>query len=338
MEHNELMVTIRCLTYNHEPYIRQCLDGFVMQKTNFRFEAIVHDDASTDGTAAIVREYAEKYPDIIKPIFETENQYSKKDGSIRRIMNEHTHGKYIAMCEGDDYWIDPLKLQKQVDFLEANPEYGMCFTDFNAYYESKKIMCKSFYQTNKIRCNYRAVDDWIKEKGYTAPMTWVGKTDLFKSVPNLPSVDGTFVYYTHFLATSKTACLINEVTAVYRILEESASHSNSKETLYRREKGLFEIQLRLIKLYENKIDNPNKLHEAITNYYYRSNIRTFVELNKLDDIRIARSIIKPSNLKQTIVFFASRTIITWFFFRFLHSFCPSNEELDYWERFIDSTN
>lgn len=124
---NELMVTIRCLAYNHEPYIRQCLEGFVMQKTNFRFEAIVHDDASTDGTADIIKEYAEKYPDIIKPIFETENQYSKRDGSIRRIMDEHTHGKYVALCEGDDYWIDPLKLQKQVDFLEQNLDYSMCF-------------------------------------------------------------------------------------------------------------------------------------------------------------------------------------------------------------------
>ena len=122
-----LMVTIRCITYNHEPYIRQCLESFVMQKTNFRFEAIVHDDASTDGTAAIIREFAEKYPEIIKPIYETENQYSKHDGSLARILNEHTHGKYVALCEGDDYWIDPNKLQIQVDFLESHPEYTMCF-------------------------------------------------------------------------------------------------------------------------------------------------------------------------------------------------------------------
>lgn len=127
------LVTIRCLTYNHEPYIRQCLEGFVMQKTNFKFEAIVHDDASTDGTAAIIREYAEKYPDIIKPIFETENQYSKKDGSLGRIMDAHTRGKYVAMCEGDDYWTDPLKLQKQVDFLESHPEYVMCSHRHNTF-------------------------------------------------------------------------------------------------------------------------------------------------------------------------------------------------------------
>lgn len=125
------MVSIRCLVYNHEPYLRQCLDGFVMQQANFRFEAIVHDDASTDGSAAIIREYAAKYPDIIKPIYETENQYSKRDGSIRRIMDAHTHGKYLASCEGDDYWTDPLKLQKQVDFLESHPDFSMCTHRFH---------------------------------------------------------------------------------------------------------------------------------------------------------------------------------------------------------------
>ena len=134
-DNNELIVTIRCLAYNHEPYIRQCLDGFVMQKTNFRFEAVVHDDASTDGTAAIIREYAERYPDIIKPIYETENQYSKRDGSLSRVLDAHMQGKYIAICEGDDYWTDPYKLQKQVDFLEANPEYSMCFANAVIHWE-----------------------------------------------------------------------------------------------------------------------------------------------------------------------------------------------------------
>ena len=140
---NELpLVSIQCLVYNHEPYLRQCLDGFVMQKTNFKFEAIVHDDVSTDGSAAIIREYAEKYPDIIKPIFETENQYSKRDGSLDRIMHEACKGKYIALCEGDDYWIDPLKLQKQVDFLEQHSEYVLSHTSFSYLIE---------YNNNEIR-------------------------------------------------------------------------------------------------------------------------------------------------------------------------------------------
>ncbi len=127
-----ILVAIHCLVYNHEPYLRDCLEGFVMQKTNFRFVAIVHDDCSTDGSAAIIKEYAKKYPDIITPIIETENQWSKADGSIYRIMNEAidaTEAKYVAYCEGDDYWIDPHKLQKQIDILEADETLMMCCTD-----------------------------------------------------------------------------------------------------------------------------------------------------------------------------------------------------------------
>ena len=131
MKQDKPLVAIKCLVYNHEPYLRDCLEGFVMQQTNFPFVAIVHDDASTDGSAAIIREYEEKYPNIIKPIYETENQYSKRDGSLGRIMNaavDATGAKYVAMCEGDDYWTDPLKLQKQVDFLESHIDYGLVHT------------------------------------------------------------------------------------------------------------------------------------------------------------------------------------------------------------------
>lgn len=126
---NKPLVAIDCLVYNHEPYLRDCLEGFVMQQTDFPFVAIVHDDASTDHSADIIREYAAKYPDIIHPIYETENQWRKADGSLRKIMNdaiEATGAPYIALCEGDDYWTDPHKLQKQVDFLDTHPEYVLC--------------------------------------------------------------------------------------------------------------------------------------------------------------------------------------------------------------------
>ena len=144
-ENEPLMVTILCLVYNHESYIRQCLEGFVMQKTNFRFEAIVHDDASTDGTAAIIREYAEKYPDIIKPIFHEENQYSK--GVKIDLVYNHSRvkGKYVAFCEGDDYWTDPYKLQKQVDFLENHSEYAICSHRYKQYFQKEGRMNAEIY-------------------------------------------------------------------------------------------------------------------------------------------------------------------------------------------------
>lgn len=122
------MVSICCITYNHAPFIRQCLDGFLMQKTSFPIEILIHDDCSTDGTTEIVREYASKYPDLIFPLYETENQYSKPNRQPIDFYNyRRARGKYIAYCEGDDYWTDPYKLQKQVDFMEANPEYSICF-------------------------------------------------------------------------------------------------------------------------------------------------------------------------------------------------------------------
>ena len=123
---NEVMVSAYCLAYNHEKYIRDALEGFVNQKTNFKYEVIVHDDASTDHTAEIIAEYAAKYPDIIKPIFEEENQYSKDVRIGRDLLFPQMKGKYIAICEGDDYWCDANKLQRQVDFLEAYADYSAC--------------------------------------------------------------------------------------------------------------------------------------------------------------------------------------------------------------------
>ena len=126
---NDIMVSVYCLTYNHERYVRDALESFVNQKTNFRYEVLVHDDASTDHTAQIIREYAAKYPDVIRPILQTENQYSKQVDIGPTFVRPCVRGKYIASCEGDDYWCDDNKLQKQVDFLEAHPEYAACVHD-----------------------------------------------------------------------------------------------------------------------------------------------------------------------------------------------------------------
>lgn len=125
MEQN-ITVSIVCNVYNHEKYLRDALEGFVTQKTDFPFEVLVHDDASPDSSADIIREYEAKYPDIIKPIYQTENQYSQKIPINTTYQIPRIRGKYVAVCEGDDYWTDPLKLQKQVDFLESHPEYTLC--------------------------------------------------------------------------------------------------------------------------------------------------------------------------------------------------------------------
>ena len=121
------LVSIACVVYNQELFIQQCIDGFLMQRTTFTIEIIIHDDASTDNTTLVLKEYADKFPQLVLPIFQTENQYSKGINPGFEFVFPKCRGKYIALCEGDDYWIDPYKLQKQVDFLEENPEYSLCF-------------------------------------------------------------------------------------------------------------------------------------------------------------------------------------------------------------------
>ncbi|EXJ23323.1 putative glycosyltransferase - possibly involved in cell wall localization and side chain formation of rhamnose-glucose polysaccharide [Alkalibacterium sp. AK22] len=141
---NEILVSISCIAYNHEPYIADAIDSFLMQKTNFKFEILIHDDASTDKTAEIIKKYENKYPGIINTIFQNENQYSK-GVKVGTINNSRANGKYMAICEGDDYWTDPYKLQKQVDFLEENPEYSLCV------HAAKRVDAKTKKEFSEIR-------------------------------------------------------------------------------------------------------------------------------------------------------------------------------------------
>lgn len=145
INNNIPLVSIFCPAYNHESYIKQCLEGFILQKCNFSIEVYVQDDASSDKTAEIIKMYAEKYNYII-PRLHTENYYSNgKD--INAYFFSQALGKYIAICEGDDYWTDPYKLQKQVDFLEANEDYCMCSHNINSLHNN---ILQDYYTSNGI--------------------------------------------------------------------------------------------------------------------------------------------------------------------------------------------
>lgn len=149
MKDDNVMVSVCCLAYNHEKYIRQTLEGFINQKTNFKYEVIIHDDASTDKTKAIIEEYWKKYPSIIKPIFQVENQYSKGIW-IDACVYPQCNGKYICCCEGDDYWCDEYKLQLQFDALESNPSCSICVHKVQSIHEdgsfNERIIPEDEYQ------------------------------------------------------------------------------------------------------------------------------------------------------------------------------------------------
>ncbi len=135
---NTPLVSALCVVYNQAPYLRQCLDGLVMQETTFPYEIIIHDDASTDGSQDIIREYAERYPDRIRTILQKENQFSQKKEIWATFLIPEARGKYITFCEGDDWWCDPHKLQRQADFMEQNPDVSICYHQFREYDQLKQ--------------------------------------------------------------------------------------------------------------------------------------------------------------------------------------------------------
>lgn len=230
----QIVVSILCTAYNHESYIRQCLDGFVMQKTNFKFEAIVHDDASTDNTASVIREYAEKYPDIIVPIYQIENQF-RKTNIYSTYLYPKSRGKYIAICEGDDYWTDPYKLQKQVDFLEANPDCSFCCSGFvhkrKGEYDVLEVLSREDKPFFKFELN-----DFLTENWFTVPLTTMYRKREFLEeikdfLPKYKYYRDVHMYY-HLLLIGK-GLYISECMGCYRYHFGGISSMQSKHVQIR---------------------------------------------------------------------------------------------------------
>lgn len=206
------LVSINCISFNHEKFIKQCLDGFVMQKTNFTFEVLIHDDASTDNTAQIIKEYQTNYPEIIIPILQNENQYSKGVDIWSTYQYPRTKGKYIAICEGDDYWTDPYKLQKQVDILENNINISMCIHNVLTY---DGINYKEFYKyTKTVYSSKDLINNWI-----VPTCSVLFNKDAISDFANdeiKRFINQDYLLFTHISLKGDIYC-INENMGVYRI-------------------------------------------------------------------------------------------------------------------------
>ena len=258
------LVSICCTAYNHAKFISDCLDGFLLQKTNFNFEVLIHDDASTDGTQDIIKAYQAKYPNIIKPIFQTDNQYSKGVKPFIKYLFPASQGKYIAMCEGDDYWTDPLKLQKQVDFLEGNEEYSLCFTRFQTKDESTNTFLDD--KNSKHFDKNQSFIDYDFERFYKG---WhIGtQTVMFINTPETKNFYKQYQLprdmhlYVELLKQGKGACL-KDFCAVYRLTGKGVYTSTSKnqkirdgskvyEDIYKSNKDIIFIELKYRKFFKS---------------------------------------------------------------------------------------
>ena len=288
------LVAIHCLVYNHAPYLRDCLEGFVMQQTNFPFVAIVHDDASTDASAAIIREYEEKYPDIIKPIYEAENLYQKGGfTAINEVMNtaiEATGAKYIAMCEGDDYWIDPLKLQKQVDFMENHLDCT-CYAHNSLMLNTKTHEIELF--NDKLLCMHDyTLEQFITRDWFTPTQSLLYRRDAYNTFADIPGFmhgdysillnillrEGSYLHYeneimsvyrnggwasTHF----KEQDLYHDFIALLSYFKEKSNHRCDDifdQQIDRQKQGLKQLDI-----YQKVLRRSRSLHVRIWHYLSR---------------------------------------------------------------------
>lgn len=273
------LVSVLLLTYNHANSIKDAIESSVNQKANFLYEILIGDDCSTDTTLNIIKEYADKYPEKIKLISSTKNIGALKN---EKRLIETSKGKYIAFLEGDDFWTDPLKLQKQVDFLESNPDYGLVHGDVNHYYENTG---KTVFGVNKLDNIKIPVGFVFHELLKPNPLFIKTATSCFRKellishfsydkaiqenwpLTDLPIwMDISFHSKVHYF---------DEVFATYRLLNESASRTSSPAKKYNYFKNLYKIKL----IYLEKYNCNNKIKNELEEDYYRNLMKMAFLLN-----------------------------------------------------------
>ena len=279
---SEIKVSVYCTAYNHGKYIRDCLDGFVKQKTDFKYEVIVHDDASTDDTAKIIKEYADRYPDIIKPIFQKENQYSKGISISQTFIAPILQGEYIAVCEGDDCWIDENKLQKQVDILDKNRSLVACV------HQTKLYDCISGRFSVVSPINNTGIIDKVKIFSDCCPLFHTSslcyRREFLTNKPRFCRISKSVGDYPFgiYLALSGPIYYINEEMSFYRLNTEtswSLKMKNNKDNT-----SLYREMIQILEIADNESDY--KYHDyfriPILEYKYRCWEKNF-EFSVLND-------------------------------------------------------
>lgn len=299
------LVSICCITYNHERFISQCLDGFLTQNVDFLFEIVISDDCSTDNTKKIIDTYISKYPAIFKDVSPSKNLGSTKN--FYHVL-EKASGKYIAYCEGDDYWIDENKLQMQVDFLETNPEYGICYTKAKQYIQSKQKFNKK-----SVGDAFDGFEDLLKNGNPIPTLTAVYRKDLLDKYQkeiqpgNKGWLMGDYPMWLYFSHETKVK-FFDEVTAVYRVLENSASHFIEVDKAMKFRESVYEVKYFFRDLY-----CPN-----VQIIWNKKSFYFGCLLMKMDRKLIAKETYDSLVFKQKMVLFFAKTVVLFYPIKLLH--------------------
>ncbi|MDC7226166.1 MAG: glycosyltransferase [Spirochaetales bacterium] len=296
-ETSKPLVSISCITYNHEAYIEDALIGFLKQETDFPFEIIIHDDASTDQTAEIIRNYEKKYPKIVKPVYQKENQYSQGNRPTQFIKHLRT-GKYIAYCEGDDYWISSKKLQLQIEYMENNPECSMCCHSAYKVNSEKKII--GSIRPAKQNSVFRIEDVINGGGGFIATNSRVVRKEYTESLPAyyFTAPVGDFPSQIHMALRGKIY-YFDECFSAYRIMVKGSWTERFNFDLnYKRD-----YYKKIVKTLEevNKYTNF-KYSDVITKAINYRSLNLFLLENGYNN-RKKNSVYRSLKLKKKVVLF-----------------------------------
>lgn len=279
-----IMVSIVCMAYNHGAFIRDALNSFVSQITNFKVEILIHDDASTDETADIIRNYEERYPEMVRPIYQKNNQYSKGVEILSSILFPLARGKYIALCEGDDYWSDLYKLQKQVDYLEQHEECSLCVhgADVINAVSLRKIreVCPFHHD-----CCVPIEQIIVGEGGFFSTNSMVFQKKYVEKLPEFYFISPVQDYpLTIFLSLCGTVFYMKDIMSVYRYEVPGSWSERQKQSEGDRR---IETQKRIHRmLIAVNGYTDNKYSSAICELITRERIGLFYELNMLSKLKV----------------------------------------------------
>ena len=270
------LVSVCCMTYNHDKFISQCLDGIIQQKGNFSIEILIHDDASSDHTRQIIEFYRDKYPDIIKPLYQEINQYSRGVNIWNTYMFPLVKGEYIAICDGDDYWIDQYKLEKQITFLQKYADYNLVYTNKIVINElgTRVIRNHPKYLSGNLFVNLLSGGNPI-----TTSTVCIRTHDAFEImdiVNSIPfrTVMGDLQLWLALAIKGKFKYLAFKST-VYRLSSISLSHSLSVNREIRFSKHEYFIKKYLVDIFQVNIDK-----NILERTYYKNTIRRLFSFRK----------------------------------------------------------
>ena len=306
----DLLFSVAIITYNQEKYISQTLDSILQQRHSFKYEIVIGDDCSTDGTQEIIKKYAEKYPDIIKTIFNNPNL-----GIIKNYFNviNHCSGKYIMECAGDDFWL-PEKVQTQIDFMEQNPEVGMCYGYAKKWLESKQCFSKKYFGSKK-----ETMDELLEGNDIPAPTVCFRNELIKKYIDEVHPIEKGWLMedYPEWLwfAGNSKITFIQKSLAVYRELNDSASHILNVEKQFAFNKNYYSIQKFYAEQnYKNVYIKTDE--EILFDIYYASLLNCYTKETRNKLITVSK-IINNLGIHRCLIVLFARTYFTFCIFKIL---------------------